>query len=115
MFRTMLCAIATLVLFAGTALTADKKAGTTVTGTLKKVDAATGSITVAVKNKNETTDKEFKINDATKVVINGADKKELTGKDGLKNPDVKEGAAVSVAADATGKVTMVTIGTAKKK
>lgn len=116
MLRTFVCAAVALVLCAGISLAADKKKGEAVTGVVKKVDAATGSITVSIKNKKETTEKEFKINDATKVlVISGEDKKELTGKDGLKAEQVKEGAAVVIKCDADGKVIAIQVGTPKKK
>jgi hypothetical protein len=116
LMRTFVCAVAALAIFAGTGFTAAKaKAGASVSGTIKKVDAAGGTITVAVKDKKQTVDKDYKIADTTKVVINGTDKKELTGKDGLKNEQVKEGAVVSIMTDASGNVTMLTVGAAPKK
>jgi hypothetical protein len=85
-------------------------------GTLKKADPATGTVTVTVKMKKELVDKDFTLADGTKVVVfDGADKKEFTGKEGLKNDQVKEGAKVAVVSDADGKLRLVRIGTPPKK
>jgi hypothetical protein len=84
----------------------------TANGTIKKVDTAAGSITAAVKvKKKETADKEFKVADSTKVILfEGKEKKELTGKEGLKNELVKEGAQVAIVTDPDGKVIEVRVG-----
>jgi hypothetical protein len=89
-----------------------KKPG--VSGVLKKVDADKGVLTVTVKEKKEMVDKEFTINDATKFVVGGKDKKELLGKDGLKSDTLKEGANLTVVADKDGKVKSVTVAEPKK-
>lgn len=117
MFRTFVCAAVALVLFAGAGFCADKaKKGQGAKGTIKKVDAATGTLTVTVKTKNGDQDKQFKVEDATKIVVfEGKDKKELTGKAGLSAGNVKEGTPVTIAADENGKVTAIQIGAAKKK
>ncbi len=87
-------------------------------GTLKKADPEAGTVTVAVKGKKETTDKEFAVNDHTKVVVyDGKDRKELTGKAALKDEAVtsaKEGTEVAVATEGS-KVVRVRIGPAPKK
>ena len=90
----------------------------TAKGKIKKVDAEAGSLTVTVKKKKQETDSAFKVDDATKVVIyaEGQKKKELTGKDALKDPEVKEGAAIVVVSTPDGsKVTEVRVGTHSKK
>lgn len=111
------CAVATLVVWNGMAF-AQKVAGNkSVSGMIKKVDAATDTITVTIPaKKGADTESEFKIGGATKFTIfNGDNKQELTGKDGLKNDQVKAGAKVSVTSDANGAVVMVTIGQGPKK
>ena len=118
MLRKFASVVVVLALCAGLSLAADKaakKKGKGVSGTIKKIDAATGTLTVAVKKK-ETTEQEFKIDDATKVVVFAGDKKEeLAGKAALKNPEVKEGARVTVVTGEDGKVTEIRIGTPPKK
>ncbi|HZT81184.1 MAG TPA: hypothetical protein VFA26_13225, partial [Gemmataceae bacterium] len=110
MLRTFVCAAVALALCTGLALAGqkEKKKGQSVSGTVKKVDAATSTLTVTIKKKKETMDKEFKIGDTTKVVVfSGDEKKELTAKDGLKSDALKEGAKVTVVTDADGKVTEI--------
>jgi Cu/Ag efflux protein CusF len=118
MMRTLVCAALALTLAGGIALGADKgvKKGQTVTGTIKKVDAAAGTITLTIKSKKETIEKEFKVADTTRVVVfAGTEKKELSGKDGLKAEQLKEGTQVAVVTDAEGKVTEIRIGNPPKK
>jgi hypothetical protein len=118
MLRTFLCAAIALTLCLGlTRAEEKKKKGTTAAGTIKKVDADKGVITVTVKKKkDQTEDKDFKVEEATKFVIFvGEDKKEASGKDGLKNENVKEGAKIAVVSDEDGKVTQIRIGTPPKK
>jgi hypothetical protein len=71
-------------------------------GTLKKVDAKAGTLTVTPKGK-EAKDKEFTITEQTKVVVSdGKDSKELTGKASLKDDAVlsaREGVEVAVATE----------------
>ena len=108
-----LVAVAALAVCAAVGLAADKKKGHAVHGVIKSVDPAAGAFTVTVKKKNETKDMDFTIGDSVKVVIFvGKDKTELTGKDGLKNEQVKVGAKIKVLSDADGKATEVQIGTA---
>jgi hypothetical protein len=88
----------------------------TAKGKVKKVDASAGVLTVTVKKKKQETDADFKVEDATKVLIFAGDqKKELAGKDGLKSDEFKEGAAVAVVTDPNGKVLEVRLGTPPKK
>jgi hypothetical protein len=102
-----------LVLCAGVGLAGDKgKKSHTYTGKIKKVDTETGTLTLTVKAKKQQKDMEFKIGADTKVVIFAADdKKELTGKDRLKDEQFKEGAAAAVVTDADGKIMEVWLGT----
>jgi hypothetical protein len=113
----MLASLVVVVLVVGVSVAgAGKKKGHNVSGTVKKVDAATGTVTVAVKKKKETTDKDFTIPDEAKVVVQqGKEKKELTGKAGLKDEQVKEGVPVTIVSDADGKVVEVRFGKAAKK
>lgn len=111
MLRAFLCAAVALTLCASTATAKDEKAHT---GAVKKVDAEKGVLTVSVKVKKETMDKDFTITDKTKFTIaDGDNKKEMTGKDGLK--EIKEGAHVAVTADKDGNATEVKVGGGKKK
>src|SRR5262249_15253821 len=79
---------------------------------LKKVDVNAGTLTLTVRvSKTETADKEFKVGADTKVIVLvGDERKELTGKDGLRNEQFKEGATVTVLADGESKVTAVQVG-----
>jgi hypothetical protein len=117
--RTLICAVLALAVCAVSTVSAadkaDKKKAKGVTGVVKKVDADKGTITIAVKMKKETVEKEFKLGDDVKVtVVSGDDKKEMAVKDAFK-ADLKEGATVTVVADDDGKVSALTIGMAKKK
>jgi hypothetical protein len=99
---------------------ADKKkaAGKNVAGKITKVDAASGTITVAVKAKGEKEAKDttFTITDDVKVMIlDGEQKKEMVGKEGLKDAKFKEGEMVTIKTDEAGKVLGVQIGAGKKK
>jgi hypothetical protein len=78
---------------------------------------AQSSVTLCrAKAKGKTVDKDFTITDATTVVIiDGTDRKQLTGKDALKDEAVKEGAQVTVVSSPDGKVSRVRIGTPPKK
>ncbi len=122
MLKLFVSAALALVLCAGVGLTQDKgkKKNKTVQGTVKKVDAATGTLTVTVKGKKgtEPTDKEFKVDDATKVTVftEGAEKpKQLTGKTGLKEAQIKDGTRVAVVTDDTDKVVQIRVNPPKAK
>ncbi len=114
MFRTLLCAAVALVLFAGVGRVEEKKAkkgAATVVGTFKKM--AGDVLTLAIKGKKGT-EKEIKVPEDVKVtVFAGDEKKELSGKDGLK--EIKEGTAITVLQDADGKVIGVRVGAPAKK
>jgi hypothetical protein len=113
MVRGFLATLTAVALCAAVGGAADKaKKENAVAGVIKNVDAASGALTVTVKTKKETKDTDFAIADAVKVVIFvGKDRKELAGKEGLKNDEVKVGAKVKVISDADSKVTEVQIGT----
>jgi hypothetical protein len=121
MLRMFVCAAVALMLCAGASLAQDAKGkkNMTVNGTIKKVDAATGTLTITVKKKNEEAkDMEFKVSDTTKVTVYSpttAEPTKLVGKDGLKNEVFKEGAKVAVVTDADNKVVEVRYGQPKKK
>jgi hypothetical protein len=121
MLRTLICGAVALVLCAGVGLADDKgakdqKKGTNVNGKVKKVDAVTGTLTITVMKKGEAAmDKEFKIGADVKVVVwAGSEKKEMTAKEGLKSPELKEGQDVGVTL-VNDKVTALRIGKAPKK
>ena len=118
MLRIFVCATLALLLSAGVSLAgkgAKKgKKGHAVAGTVKKVDASAGTLTVTTKKKKVQEDQQFTVGDSAKVVVaNGADKKELSGKDGLKS--VKEGDKVRVQADEAGNVVSLQVGALAKK
>jgi hypothetical protein len=118
MLRIFVCAVLALLLGAGVSLAgkgAKKgKKGHAVAGTVKIIDAAGGTLTITTKKKKVQEDKEFKIGDTAKVVVvNGTDKKELSGKDGLKS--IKEGDKVRVQADEAGNVVSIQVGDFAKK
>jgi hypothetical protein len=110
MHRSVVGAGLVAVLAAAVALAAETH------GTVKKVDAEGGTLTIAVKSNKETTEKEFTLTDSTKInVFDGDDKRQWTGKKGLKDDAIKEGKRVTVVSDADGKVTLVRVGTPKEQ
>jgi hypothetical protein len=121
MLRTFVCAVLTLSFVTGLSLAADTEKGKdrTTRGTIKKIDAKEGILTVTVKSKKtEPTDKEFKLSSDTKIVVlSGTEKKEFIGKEGLNNDALKEGAAVTVvtAKKDLAKVKEIRLGGTKKK
>lgn len=119
MLRLLVCASLALLLAANVSLAADKaakkgKKGQAVAGTVKAVDTATGKLTVSVKKKKVSEDKDFTIGDSVKVVaFSGTEKKELAGKDGLKS--IKTGDKIHVRTDDNGNVVSVQVGDLPKK
>lgn len=95
MTRVFVCAAVAVVFCAGSVLAAKGD----IVGAIKKIDEEKGVITVAVKVKKETMDKDFTITKDTKfLMVTGDETKDLaTGKDGLKS--LKEGANVVIIAD----------------
>jgi len=76
------------------------------------------SIFVAKGQPPEEKEVQYKIDDATRVIIfSGDEKKEYTGKAGLKNDQVKDGVVVFLVTTGETKVTELRIGTppGKKK
>src|SRR5262249_9511641 len=88
-----------------------------ITGQLKKVDVTAGTFTLTVRvSKTETADKEFKVGPDTQVIVFvEKERKELTGKEGLKNEQFKEGATVTVLTNRENKVTAVQVGKVAEK
>jgi hypothetical protein len=120
MLRFILCAGVALLFSNNLAQAAPTTKPKPVTGVIKAVDPGAGTITVTVKKKSDTTDKDFTVADATKITIKDKDgtTKDLTGKDGLKDPAVIVGATVKVTSAADGSVTEVVVNykkPAKKK
>ncbi|HVS39349.1 MAG TPA: hypothetical protein VMS17_27575 [Gemmataceae bacterium] len=110
-FASAGAALAVCAVF-GLSAEAAQKAPKPVYGVIKTVDPATGALTVTIKVKKESKDMDYTLDDSAKVVVYATptDKKELAGKDGLKNEEVKIGANVGVLADASGKVTELDVG-----
>jgi hypothetical protein len=121
MLRLFAYAALALTLIAGSSLAepnAKGKKGHTLHGTILKVDAEQGILTLAVKSKKTEMTQEFTVSDTTKVVVfSGKKKMELTGKDALKNAGFKEGARVTVVTDENNaaKIKQVSLGKMKKK
>lgn len=118
MVRTIVCAALALLLTAGLVVAQEKKKkkGQFAGGVIKKVDAATSTLTVTTGRKGMQEDKEFKLTaDAKFVIITGDKKEELSVKDGFKAEQVKEGTRVRLTLNDKGEVTMVTIGFMPKK
>jgi Cu/Ag efflux protein CusF len=119
MLRLFVCATLALLFATNMTLAADKasnkkKKGQAVAGTVKTIDATAGKLTVSVKKKKMVEDKDFTVGDNVKVVtFSGADKKQLTGKAGLK--DIKTGDKVRVQIDGTGNVVSLQVGAPPKK
>jgi hypothetical protein len=88
------------------------KKGTSVNGKIAKVDADAGTLTVTVKSKTDSGDKDFTVPDSATVVIIADDgtPTEKTGKEGLKHPAVIVGARIKVTTDASGVVTKIEVG-----
>lgn len=88
-----------------------KKANGPIQGKVFSVDTDKGFIRLIVTSRNKketsTTDPTFKIDDDTKIIINGKDKKDLVGPAALK--EVKEGDMASVVLDSDFKTVSVTI------
>ena len=116
MLRTVLCVGVALFVCANLAQAKGKKDTGPVIGTIKSVDAAAGTLTVTMTSKKKgSTDKDFTISDTTKIIIDGDTPKELKGKEGLKDPTVKEGATVKVTCDSGGVCEVAVGGTYAKK
>ena len=116
MLRTMLCVAVGLFACADLAQAKDKKVKPVI-GVIKAVDAAKGTVTVTTKKNHVATDQDFTVTDTTKITIAKADgtTKDLTGKDGLKDPVVNVGASIKVTTAADGTVTEVAVGGNYKK
>lgn len=81
-----------------------------VKGTIKSVDASKDLLVVNQKVKKEFVDRELSILDTTEfVIITGSDKKEVTGKEGLRLLTGKEGSQVQVKCDKDVNVLKVTV------
>ncbi len=124
MIRKFMASGVALLLLTGFALAQDEKGkdkgkgkGMRIVGTVKKFDAAAGTLTVATKSKkdSEGTDEEFRVSDATRFIVFGNsadDKKEMSGKEGLK--ELKDGVRIAVM-HSNGKVTEVIVNPMGRK
>jgi hypothetical protein len=120
MLRLFACAALALTLVAGSSLAGQQGKGNkghALRGTILKVDAEQGTLTVAVKSKKTETTREFTVSDKTKVVIftGKKNKTELTGKSALKNDGFKEGATVTIVTDEDAPNKIKTLSRGKKK
>jgi hypothetical protein len=109
-------ALLALVLFVSPGTAADKAAkNQMVKGTIKTVDVDNSVLVVNQKVKAEFVERQLDISDSVEfVIINGSDKKEVIGKEGLSLLAGKEGASVAVKCDKDVKPIKVTV-TIKKK
>ena len=81
-----------------------------VKGTIKSVDVSKDLLIVNQKVKNEVVDRELSILQTTEfVIINGSDKTEGVGRNGLRLLEGKENAAVQVKCDKDVNVLKVTV------
>ena len=108
-------------LLAGVILTAHAQTPVTPgTGTLKKIDAQAGTVTIEVpvknKKKKDESEKEYLLTaDAVVTITVEGVKKELTGKDALASGVLKEGDSVTFKAVGDLKIVELTVNPAKKK
>lgn len=118
MLRLLGCGTALLAvvfLAAGSSDAGDKakkkvKNNQMVKGTIKSVDASKDLLVVNQKVKKEFVDRELSILDTTEfVIITGGDKKEVTGKEGLRLLVGKEGSQVNIKCDKDVNVLKVTV------
>jgi hypothetical protein len=116
MLRAILCVALGLFVCSDMALAKGQK-GKVAGGKIAKVDAEKGTLTVTVKTKTESSDKDFTVTDSTSFVIYVADGTSTTktGKEGLKDPTATEGAKVRVTCDASGAVTKIELGSLPSK
>jgi hypothetical protein len=107
----IVCALAALVVFAGTQAEAGKtQKNQMVKGTIKLVDPSKDLLVINQKLKTEFVDRELSILDTTEFVImskNG--KKEAVGNAGLRLLEGQEGASVQVKCDKDVNVLKVTV------
>ena len=128
MLRTFFVATLALVLASGIALAGDEakkkkkatKKGKANTGQITKVDAEKAILTVSVKVKKNTEDKEFKVTDKTEVIDATGDAptpvKADKVADLLKKDQLKVGATVSVETEEDGTTAKkITINKSKGK
>ena len=117
MLRAFLCVAIALFVCADVALAKGGKKAKPVGGTISKVDADSGTLTVTVKSKTSSGDKDFTVSDSTNFVIYAADGTTTTktGKDGLKDPTAAVGSKVKVTADASGAASQIELGNLPKK
>jgi hypothetical protein len=108
-----------LLLAAGLCEAGQKKPTNVFVGAIKKVDANAGTLTIRIRLKKVDAEKEFRITNDSKIMVGTGDaKKELTGQEGLRNDQLKEGTVVTVTTDQvdSSKVKEVRLGgTTKKK
>jgi hypothetical protein len=111
MLRMFLSTAIALFLVAGLSLAADKP----VKGKIKSYDAEKMKLVLTTGKKPDTKDTEYSLAPTFKLtIVEGDDKKELSGKDALKAEQLKEGANVELTLDGE-KVTAITITLKKKK
>jgi hypothetical protein len=109
-----------LALLAGTGESADKKkkkANAPINGKVFSVDEEKGFVRLIVMTKNKketsTSDPTYKVDDDTKIIINsGKEKKEFTGKEGLK--EIKKDDQATVVLDSDFKTVSITINPGKR-
>ena len=115
MFRTMLCVAVALFCCADVAMAKGgkgRKGPKPVIGTIKALDKEKATMTVTVKVKKQTEDKDFTLPDSATATVMGADgrTKDMPIKDALKDPAMAVGAAIKVTAGSDGAVARVEVG-----
>jgi hypothetical protein len=117
--RKLVFGLLALGLFLGTGESADKKkkkANAPIQGKVFSVDAEKGSVRLLITTRNKKekteTDAAYQVDDDTKIIINGKDKKEYEGKEGLKY--VNKDDMATVVLDSDFKTISITISPGKK-
>ena len=115
MFRTMLCVAVALFCCADVAMAKGgkgRKGPKPVIGTIKALDKEKATMTVTVKVKKQTEDKDFTLPDSATATVMGADgrTKDMPIKDALKDPAMAVGGSIKVTTGYDGAVSRVEVG-----
>jgi hypothetical protein len=106
----ILCGLLAFVIVVGSLSAGATQKNQMVKGTIKLVDTSKDLLVINQKVKNEVVDRELSILDTTEFVLMiGNEKKEASGRDGLKLLEGREGANVAVKCDKDVNVLKVTV------
>jgi hypothetical protein len=104
------CALFTFVFLTGAGEAGGKVKNQMVRGTIKVVDVSKDLLILNQKVKNEFVDRELSILNTTEfVIVSGGEKKQATGRDGLRLLEGKENSPVAVKCDKDVNVLKVTV------